>query len=84
MWAVAPANTQSAGGKGPEAALVDTHAPWCAIWTHSHCEQLVNGQLSARGFESSAHHDGTADRRLRQASCAARLRKLPALHRLAR
>jgi transcription antitermination factor NusG len=24
---------------------------WYALWTHSHCEQLVNGQLLVRGFE---------------------------------
>jgi len=24
---------------------------WYALWTHSHCEQLVNGQLAVRGFE---------------------------------
>ena len=24
---------------------------WYALWTHSHCEQLVRGQLDARGFE---------------------------------
>jgi transcription antitermination factor NusG len=24
---------------------------WHAIWTHSHCEQLVNDQLAAKGFE---------------------------------
>ncbi len=25
---------------------------WCAIWTHSHCEQLVHEQLTQRRFES--------------------------------
>jgi len=25
-------------------------AQWFAIWTHSHCEQLVHDQLSAKGF----------------------------------
>jgi transcription termination/antitermination protein NusG len=24
---------------------------WYAVWTHSHCEQLVRGQLEARGFD---------------------------------
>ena len=24
---------------------------WFAIWTHSHCEQLVHDQLTARGFQ---------------------------------
>jgi transcription antitermination factor NusG len=27
------------------------HGPWYAIWTHSHCEQLVNDQLASKGFE---------------------------------
>ena len=31
---------------------VGNHQPqWYALWTHSHCEQLVRGQLDARGFE---------------------------------
>ena len=34
--------TQSQGGGHPN---------WYALWTHSHCEQLVRGQLDARGFE---------------------------------
>ncbi|ALA59066.1 transcription termination/antitermination protein NusG [Nitrospira moscoviensis] len=25
--------------------------PWYALWTHSHCEQLVHDQLAVRGFE---------------------------------
>ena len=27
------------------------HRRWYALWTHSHCEQLVSGQLDGRGFE---------------------------------
>ena len=27
------------------------HPHWYALWTHSHCEQLVRGQLEGRGFE---------------------------------
>lgn len=27
------------------------HKPWYALWTHSHCEQLVYEQLAAKGFE---------------------------------
>ena len=31
---------------------VGKHQPqWYALWTHSHCEQLVRGQLDARAFE---------------------------------
>jgi transcription termination/antitermination protein NusG len=31
---------------------VGAHQPqWYALWTHSHCEQLVRGQLDSRGFE---------------------------------
>jgi transcriptional antiterminator NusG len=26
------------------------NAAWYAVWTHSHCEQVVNQQLSAKGF----------------------------------
>lgn len=33
-----------ANGVGP------TGAPWHVLWTHSHCEDLVAGQLSAAGF----------------------------------
>lgn len=29
--------------------VLDT-AQWFAIWTHSHCEQLVHDQLASRGF----------------------------------
>jgi len=39
-----------AAGKGPEAASNDA-TPWYAIWTSSHCEQLVHDQLTAKGFE---------------------------------
>lgn len=28
-----------------------SHQPWHALWTHSHCEQLVHDQLSVKGFE---------------------------------
>jgi transcription termination/antitermination protein NusG len=28
-----------------------TQQRWYALWTHSHCEQLVRSQLNARGFE---------------------------------
>jgi transcription termination/antitermination protein NusG len=28
------------------------HEHWYAIWTHSHCEQLVHDQLAAKGFET--------------------------------
>jgi transcription termination/antitermination protein NusG len=27
-------------------------AQWFALWTHSHCEQLVRDQLSAKGFDT--------------------------------
>ncbi len=34
------------------AETIDTRQRrWYALWTHSHCEQLVRGQLDARGFE---------------------------------
>lgn len=28
----------------------DANAAWYALWTHSHCEQLVHDQLAAQGF----------------------------------
>ena len=35
-----------------KASNLGEHLPqWYALWTHSHCEQLVRGQLDARGFE---------------------------------
>ncbi|PYR76095.1 MAG: hypothetical protein DMF86_13390 [Acidobacteria bacterium] len=34
--------------EGGEALL---RAEWFAIWTHSHCEQLVHDQLAGKGFE---------------------------------
>jgi transcription antitermination factor NusG len=34
------------------AQITDTgRQQWYALWTHSHCEQLVRNQLDARGFE---------------------------------
>jgi transcription antitermination factor NusG len=35
------------GNRGAERRL----PCWYALWTHSHCEQLVRGQLHAKGFE---------------------------------
>lgn len=32
-------------------ALAD-EANWYALWTHSHCEQLVQSQLMAKGYEA--------------------------------
>ena len=32
------------------AALRQVDATWHVLWTHSHCEQMVSDQLSARGF----------------------------------
>jgi len=32
-------------------AVSDTRAQWFALWTHSHCEQLVHDQLRAKDFE---------------------------------
>jgi transcriptional antiterminator NusG len=36
--------------KGGEALTVEE--PWLALWTHSHCEQLVHDQLVAKAFHS--------------------------------
>lgn len=35
----------------PQAAPTDA-ARWYAVWTRSHCEQLVSDQLAAKGFET--------------------------------
>jgi transcription antitermination factor NusG len=32
--------------------LIPDAAPWFALWTHSHCEQLVHDQLAAKGFHT--------------------------------
>ena len=32
--------------------LDEIEVHWFALWTHSHCEQLVHDQLVAKGFES--------------------------------
>jgi len=31
---------------------MSTALAWHAIWTHSHCEQLVHDQLAAKGFDT--------------------------------
>ena len=51
MLAAAAGQDQPVDGKGPKAAPVQTSIPWYAIWTNSHCEQLVNDQLAGKGFE---------------------------------
>lgn len=35
---------------GAGRASIEPPAPWHVVWTHSHCEQLVCDQLTARGF----------------------------------
>jgi transcription antitermination factor NusG len=40
----------TADGQRPVAPLA-TVPHWYALWTHSHCEQLVRGQLEAKGFD---------------------------------
>jgi len=40
-----------AATKGGE-ALTSGHPQWFVAWTHSHCERLVQEQLTARGFEA--------------------------------
>src|SRR4051794_18419316 len=51
MLAVAAGHDQPVDGKGPKAAPVHASTPWYAIWTNSHCEQLVSDQLAVKGFE---------------------------------
>jgi len=53
------AHNQTEGGEAlplleqcDRAQITDTgRQQWYALWTHSHCEQLVRSQLDARGFE---------------------------------
>lgn len=55
------AETQTEGGEAlpllveslrqERAGEADRPKQWYALWTHSHCEQLVRGQLEAQGFE---------------------------------
>jgi transcription antitermination factor NusG len=48
-----PASQKRGRTKGGE-ALAEQDRPgaqWFVLWTHSHCEQLVNDQLAGRGFE---------------------------------
>jgi transcription antitermination factor NusG len=35
-----------------ESALLAEAPAWYALWTHSHCEQLVHDQLQERGFQT--------------------------------
>lgn len=42
---------------GPGA--ITPRAPWHVVWTHSHCEQLVCDQLTARGFHPFLPSMGT-------------------------
>ena len=42
---------QSADAEDPEKINQEASQRWYALWTHSHCEQLVRGQLDAKGFE---------------------------------
>lgn len=51
MLAVASGQNEPVAGKGPKAVEDDRIVPWYAVWTHSHCEQLVSDQLAAKGFE---------------------------------
>jgi transcription antitermination factor NusG len=48
--------------RGPEAASTDA-TPWYAIWTSSHCEQPVNDQLAAKGFELFLPKTSAGERR---------------------
>src|SRR5437867_1515887 len=46
---VQPRRGRQVRTKGSEALAV---AQWFAIWTHSHCEQLVHDQLTAKGYRT--------------------------------
>jgi transcription antitermination factor NusG len=42
---------RSPRGYRPEEADASTSLPWHAVWTRSHCEQLVSDQLRAKQFD---------------------------------
>jgi transcriptional antiterminator NusG len=39
------------GACNTAASGTERRTHWYALWTHSHCEQLVRGQLDARGYD---------------------------------
>jgi len=39
------------GARNTAASGTERRTHWYALWTHSHCEQLVRGQLDARGYD---------------------------------
>lgn len=47
-----PISNFHAGTRTPDAAPAPAAGtgPWFALWTHSHCEQLVHDQLAQKGF----------------------------------
>lgn len=47
-WAVKKRANRTKGGE----ALAIDGAQWFAVWTHSHCEQLVHDQLIEKGFQA--------------------------------
>src|SRR5687768_18609734 len=51
-----PSRIGRGGKSGPRTeggeALASGGARWFALWTHSHCEQLVRDQLTATGFSA--------------------------------
>lgn len=46
-WGLEKRGTSTKGG-----ALAIDDSKWFALWTHSHCEQLVRDQLTAKGFDA--------------------------------
>lgn len=43
--------TPRGDGTSQELQSVATDRQWYALWTHSHCEQLVHDQLAMKGYE---------------------------------
>jgi len=41
-----------AGEPLTDATIASSAGPWFALWTHSHCEQLVHDQLQQRGLSA--------------------------------
>jgi transcription termination/antitermination protein NusG len=48
--ALATVVARSEGGTNDLAVAGSSVAPWHVLWTNSHCEDLVSGQLATRGF----------------------------------
>ena len=51
VWFSLERGVRTEGGEAL-ALTGETAMQWVALWTHSHCEQVVHDQLAAKGFEA--------------------------------